>query len=319
MARAVGDRILIAKTTAGYAHVCGMAPARDATPPSLVEVAALVDALADADAAPHVDRLSNLAMAEQLWDRYQDSVRHFRRFINIARASGQGHALPVMLAVEALSLYRRGRVAEANEASADALEASRLTRSPVILVWPLAIRCMPAGALDEALQLGQEAHELAGDEAGVPFPTTKVARVPGMGLSGSAVVGRRPPARPDGAAPRARGWRPARLAAQRTSSRPEVAATTALALGDHRQATIFASKAHEVAAGLPVTMPTVFARRASAAVAIADGDHERALTLAREATLAAEGAGARIERLALGCWPAGRWRLAGTAPRRWTS
>jgi DNA-binding CsgD family transcriptional regulator len=122
--------------------------------------AARLDALDDGALAGRPDTPYYLGFAEFFCERYDDSIRHFRRGIAVSRASGQGQFVIPMTIGLAHALEVRGRLAEAAEHSAAAVEGARLWGNPQMLcfaltadAWISAVR----GELPRARSAGAEA------------------------------------------------------------------------------------------------------------------------------------------------------------------
>jgi DNA-binding CsgD family transcriptional regulator len=75
----------------------------------------------------------------------------------------------------------------------------------------------------------------------------------------------------------------------------EVLSRAELALGHRQEAATWAVRAEEIANGVNLSMSAAFARRASAAVALANGEHHRAVQFALDSADAAERVNARLE------------------------
>ena len=89
--------------------------------------AAALDALADEQLAGRLDAPYYLGFAEYFCERYDDAIRHLRRALAIARATGQGQFVVPMMVGLAHALERAGACAEALDTAEAAVEAARLT------------------------------------------------------------------------------------------------------------------------------------------------------------------------------------------------
>ncbi len=124
------------------------------------DAAGRLDALDDGTLAGRPDAAYYLGFAEFFCERYEDSIRHFRRGIAVSRASGQGQFVIPMTIGLAHSLEVRGRLAEAAEHAGAAVEGARLWGNPQMLcfaltadAWISALR----GELSRARAAGAEA------------------------------------------------------------------------------------------------------------------------------------------------------------------
>ena len=124
------------------------------------DAAARLDALDDGTLAGRPDAAYYLGFAEFFCERYEDSIRHFRRGIAVSRASGQGQFVIPMTIGLAHSLEVRGRLAEAADHAGAAVEGARLWGNPQMLcfaltadAWISALR----GELSRARAAGAEA------------------------------------------------------------------------------------------------------------------------------------------------------------------
>jgi DNA-binding CsgD family transcriptional regulator len=292
VARQLGERSLIAAAAAQCFFVSGVAPYRPPPAAQLDDWATLTDELTDVELAAHLDGPLKLGQGEMFLDRLEGAARHFQRGIDVARTSGQGQTLWIMLVVEVLALVPLGRLAEAVEAADDALEASRLSGSDEQMAWALAARCLVATARGEvglSLALEGELRRLGYPKARRPFFAAVGSVLPEALLEA-------------GEPERARRMIAEVLAEGDDSMVPagrvrtyEVATRIELALGRRDEAAAWASSAETLAGSVALTMPVVLARRATAAVLMAAGDHHRAARLAGEAATAADRIGAKLE------------------------
>jgi ATP/maltotriose-dependent transcriptional regulator MalT len=124
--------------------------------------ARLVDRLPDDQNATRPG-LTYVALAELLLERFDDAARHAERAVTIARATGQGQFLQMLLPVRASSLLLRGALVEARMLLDDAVDAARLVGSPRALAWVLLNRsgaALTAGDLPRALADAYEGADL---------------------------------------------------------------------------------------------------------------------------------------------------------------
>ena len=98
---------------------------------------------------------------------YADGDRHATRALAVARATGQGGELFLVLVLTLGGLWRmRGKLAEAGELLDGGIEAARLLGNTHALVWSLGSRsaaALHAGDVALALAAAQEAVDLSAD------------------------------------------------------------------------------------------------------------------------------------------------------------
>jgi DNA-binding CsgD family transcriptional regulator len=118
----------------------------------------LVDALTDDELAERVETALFVGWAEIFVGRFDDADRHLDRGICLARASGRGQHILLTIG-RALVHNIRGRVIEAMDVVASAVESARLSGNVQLLSWALDIECRVAttrGDLDTAVRCGEE-------------------------------------------------------------------------------------------------------------------------------------------------------------------
>jgi DNA-binding CsgD family transcriptional regulator len=143
-ARPLGERPLVAATTAIVAFACACAGDVAEGQRHTDEAARLVNALSDSELARRLDASPALAWAEYSLERYEDSIGHSERGIAAARATGRGEYMQEMLRAHAASSMRIGRIAEAIDSAERAVEAARLAGNRQSLIRALTYQ---AGAM----------------------------------------------------------------------------------------------------------------------------------------------------------------------------
>jgi ATP/maltotriose-dependent transcriptional regulator MalT len=159
----VGDRSLLASSTAGLAFVAGTAGHVNDARAACDEAAALMDAMADAEVAACVLGLCHLGAAELYLDRLGAGMVHAQRALTVARATGQVQLFPMIAPMVGWVLTVSGRLEQARDVLDGAAEAARLTGGTQALAWVLYTRTMNAlnrGDLDVAIADGAESFEL---------------------------------------------------------------------------------------------------------------------------------------------------------------
>ncbi len=165
-ARALGDAALLAAGLSVQAWAASLAGAGPEAHEQRALAAEVVDGLSDEALARRLDALAHLAAAEMYLDRFQASVDHARRGVEIGRATGQGDQLPLLLPALGTCLWVLGRPAESSEVFDGSIEAARLVANLQGLAWHLFNRTFAAiaeGDLDTALETAEESVALAQD------------------------------------------------------------------------------------------------------------------------------------------------------------
>ena len=95
---------------------------------ALSEAAAIVDSLSDEELARHLEAPTRVAGSELYLDRYADGDVHATRALEVARATGQGELLLVLVQTLGGLRRMRGKLAESAELLDGAIEAVALVR-----------------------------------------------------------------------------------------------------------------------------------------------------------------------------------------------
>jgi DNA-binding NarL/FixJ family response regulator len=166
-ARRLGDPPLTAAALALLTLAESMTGAAERAKACRREATALVDSLSDEDLARHPESATRLAGTELYAGWYADGDRHATRALAVARATGQGGELFLVLVLTLGGLWRmRGKLAEAGELLDGGTEAARLLGNTHALVWSLGSRsaaALHAGDVALALAAAQEAVDLTAD------------------------------------------------------------------------------------------------------------------------------------------------------------
>jgi DNA-binding CsgD family transcriptional regulator len=101
------------------------------------EAAAALDAMGDDQLAGRLEAPYYLGFAEFLCERYEEAIVHHQRGLAVSRASGQGQFVVPMMVGLAHALEVRGRIDEALDMVAGAVEAARLSGNRQVLSWAL--------------------------------------------------------------------------------------------------------------------------------------------------------------------------------------
>ena len=163
-ARRLGDPLLIAAALAKRALANSMIGAAEQAEADRAEAAALVDSSSDGELARNLEAPTRLAGTELYQGRYAEGDVHASRALEVARATGQGELLLVLVQTLGAVWRLRGKLAEAGELLDGGIEAARLLDNAHALVWSLCGRsaaALHAGDIDLALASAQEAVELS--------------------------------------------------------------------------------------------------------------------------------------------------------------
>jgi DNA-binding CsgD family transcriptional regulator len=290
-ATVLGDPILLAAaaTIAGFGDYCAgdVVGARM----RISETARLLSMLDDAAVATRPDVLFFLGWADHFLDRYETAVHYFDRGIAVARVSGHSQLYVELTAGRAYALGVWGRVAEAQAASSEAVEAARLSENPQTLAWSLMVNCFThtqSGDLVSAVRNGREAVALNVDGSivsGVCGIHLAVALAEGGGLEESIELILQWGGGPE-------------LQLVFPMMRPwvyEVLTCAEIDLGRVEPAAAWARRAAAIVDGIDCDLPRVLADRAAARVLLAEGDVAAAADLALSSAQRASGVQARVD------------------------
>jgi ATP/maltotriose-dependent transcriptional regulator MalT len=292
-AKGVGDPPLTAAAVAMLALGDAMTSWGERFEADLSEAATLVDSLSDDELARRLDAAAWLAGAELYLDRYLEADTHASRALTLGRATGQGELFLVLYQILGRAWYVRGKLAEATELLDGAIEAARLLGNTHALAWNLFNRSVVAlavGDLDIALTTAQESVDLSRSldegfvtawagvrlaavllETGQPVGAVDVLLRSAGGEELTLIPG---------------GWRAYCL---------ELLTRCWLALDRQAEAQRAAACTAARAEAVQLPLPTAWADRAAAAIALHVGDTERAAELALSSATAADEVGAPIE------------------------
>jgi ATP/maltotriose-dependent transcriptional regulator MalT len=259
----------------------------------LNEAAGLVDSLADDELRTRLDVAMHLGFSEVLIGRFDEAARHFGRGVTVARSSGQGAMLNLMLTGRGWATSGLGRLDEALELTQAAIESSRLTGNDQDLAFALAAHGWLAsmrGDRDTASKAGEESLEVSGS-----LDVSVLSAAAGWMVAASLVESGHP-ARARTVMLTAVGGHDLPMVAPAIRCMCcEVLARAALDCGDMVEASRWSDQGAALAEALDLPIATAFALRARARVALARGDLTQAAADARAAAEAAEASGAPLE------------------------
>ena len=150
---------LVAAGQIALAHYLLGRPAAELT----ARAARAMDAIDDAELATRPDVGIWAGWTETVQERYERSVEHCQRLIDIARATGQGSFLLYTIPAQAQALMFMGRLDEAEETLQAAIEAGRLAPDSglAITIGIASIIATYRGQYDAAVRGGEESVRLA--------------------------------------------------------------------------------------------------------------------------------------------------------------
>jgi ATP/maltotriose-dependent transcriptional regulator MalT len=293
ISRGLDDPPLTATAAAVLAHASATAGRVDAARASADEASATLDTLTDDILARHLDAMNRLAWAEYMIERYDDSIRHVERGVTVARATGRGQFLPLIIGAQALSEMSRGELAKAAALQDEAVEAAELAANDYVSTSALTVAATvatPAGDLEAVRRFAEAAVACVEGVEGGRMAAMARARLAvtlrELGESASAT---------EGLVAAAGGWAlpavppPWRVLYLEALTRADLEAGSVEAAAAHAE--LAAATAAE--AGLPLA--AAIAQRARAAVDLVEGRADAAATLALASADGADRAGARVE------------------------
>ena len=292
-ARALDEPALVATAAAVLAHGCALAGLVAEARSSATEAAAQFDALPDDTLAAQLGGLNRLAWAEHLIERFDDSIRHATRGIGVARATGQSQFVPLILGAQALSTMSQGDLSAATALQEEAIEAAELAANDYVtcsVLTTAANVAMPTGELERARRAAEQAVAcVEGAERGLIATMARVRLAVTLRELGDSA------AETAELVSIAGGWDLPLIPATWRVLYKEALTRVELAAGRLDQAAADAEAADRTAAALGLRLASAIARRARAAVRLADGDAGAAGSLALESAALADAAGAPVE------------------------
>jgi len=256
------------------------------------EAAGLVDAMPDDELALRLDAAAFLSGAECYLDRFPEANAHATRGLALARATGQGELLPMLIPALHTTLLAFGRLGESAELLDGAIEGARLAHNDQTLAWYIFNRAFIAalvGDLDDALATAQEGVELT-RPLGASFVSAYAAVAHAVALWGAGEHARGVEVATGVAGPQLEQlpgeWRAYFL---------EHLARAWLALGRRPEAERAVAAADAVAETTGLRLAVALARRAAAALALDAGEPQVAAARALESAALADALGMRLD------------------------
>jgi DNA-binding CsgD family transcriptional regulator/tetratricopeptide (TPR) repeat protein len=163
-ARRLEDAALTAAALAVGVLADSMMGAAERAEANRREATAIVDSLSDDELARYLEAPARLAGTELYLGSYADGEVHATRALAVARATGQGELVLVLVATLGGLWRMRGKLAEAGELLDGGIEAARLLGNTHALVWTLLGRSAAAlhtGDVELALATAQEGFDLS--------------------------------------------------------------------------------------------------------------------------------------------------------------
>ena len=292
-ARKVGDAGLTAAALAILALAETMIRRPERADAALSEAAAIVDSLSDEELARHLEAPTRVAGSELYLDRYADGDVHATRALEVARATGQGELLLVLVQTLGGLRRMRGNLAESAELLDGAVEAARLFGNTHALIWSLSGRSSAAlhmGDIELAYATARESVELSAElDAG--FHSAEAATDLALALFESG----QPKPALELLLESAGGEELVLIAGSPRARYLEFLARCRLSLDRPVEARRAADTALAWAAAVQLPMAHAWAERAAARVDLHTGDAPRAAERALASVAAAEAAGVPVE------------------------
>jgi DNA-binding CsgD family transcriptional regulator len=292
-ARRLGDLSMTAAALAELALADSLMGFADRAEANHAEAAALVDSLSDDELAGHLEAATWLAGVELYLDRYSAGEAHASRALAVARATGQGELVLLLVATLGGLLRQRGKLAESAELLDGGIEAARLLGNSHALRWTLLGRSAAAlrsGDMDLALATAQESVDLS-HAAESSFHSAEGA----ADLAAALLETGEPEQAVELLLESSGGEELTLIAGSPRARYLEVLTRAWLALDRGAEAERAAAAARTWASSVQLPMAVAWAERASAAVELEGGDPARAAERALASAAAADEAGAPVE------------------------
>ncbi|HEX8065693.1 MAG TPA: AAA family ATPase [Thermoleophilaceae bacterium] len=294
-ARRLDDRGLIAAAASALALGAAASEEIETAREHRAEALRQLDLMDDAELAPRLETLYYLGWAENYLEHYDEAIAHAEHGVAIARATGAGRLLVPLMLLRGYPYEMQGRLAEAREMCATAVEIARLSGNRHYLFWALfelAWAHYFAGDLSAAIAAGEESVRVGGRMSRGTMPSA------GGGAGWTLAVARFELGEPEEAlrmmhevgGAGMENWIPV----ERYFNWENVALAE-LALGNAEAAAAIARRTEESAARVDLRLPTVLAARTRAAVQLASGDAAGAAGAARRSIEAGAAIGAKLE------------------------
>jgi DNA-binding CsgD family transcriptional regulator len=292
-ARGLGHGPLTAGALAGLALADSMMGAAEAAEAHRSEAMELIDSLSDAELAGFIDAPAFLGGVELYLDRYAEADVHATRSLALARSTGQGEPILVLIQTVGAVWRQRGKLAEAAEILDGGIEAARVLGNTHALVWGLSSRsstALRAGDVELALATATESVELC-RETGEGFHTAEAA----ADLAAVLLETGEPDRAVELLVGSSGGEELVLIAGSPRARYLEVLTRAWLGLGLHADAERAAASAEAWAESVRLPMAAVWADRAAAAVALHAGEPPRGAERALASAATADVVGAPVE------------------------
>jgi ATP/maltotriose-dependent transcriptional regulator MalT len=292
-ARQLGDPPFTAAALAALAVAESLTRSPDRAEAARSEAAGLVDAMPDADIARHVQSAALLGGIELYLDRYAEGDVHASRALDVARSTGQGEHVLVLIQTLGALWRQRGKLSAAAELLDGGIEAARVLGNTHALVWGLSSRsatALRAGDVKLALATAEESVELCSD-VGPSFHSAEAA----ADLAAALLETGQPDRAIELLLGHSGGEELVLIAGSPRCRYLEVLTRSRLALGALAEARRTADCAEAWALSVQLPMAAVWAGRAAAAVELDAGDPGRAAERALGSAASADEVGAPVE------------------------
>jgi DNA-binding CsgD family transcriptional regulator/tetratricopeptide (TPR) repeat protein len=257
------------------------------------EATALVDSLSDDELARHLEGGAWLAGLELYLGRYAGGDAHATRALALARATGQGELVLVLVQTLGGVWRMRGKLADSAELLDGGIEAARLLGNTHALVWSLSSRSAAAlqmGDVELALAAAQESVELSSSADG-GFHSAEAA----VDFAFALLETRQPERAVALLLDSAGGEDLVLIAGSPRAQALELLTLCWLAIDRDAEAKRAAASAEAWASAVQLPMAVAWADRAAAAVDLHAGDAEHAAERALAAAAIADDVGAPIQ------------------------
>jgi ATP/maltotriose-dependent transcriptional regulator MalT len=292
-ARRLADKPLTAGALAALALADATLGAPERAEADRSEAAALVDSVSDDELAGFIDAAAFLGGSELYLDRYAEADTHATRALAVARATGQGEPILVLIQTVGAVWRQRGKLMDAAELLDGGIEAARVLGNTHALVWGLSSRSSTAlrtGEVELALATATESVELC-REAGANFHSAEAA----ADLAAALLETGQPDRAVDLLLGSSGGEELVLIAGSPRARYLEVLTRGRLELDRQDEARRAAASAQAYSKAVRLPMAAVWADRATAAVDLYTGDPSRAAERALTSAVTADEVGAPVE------------------------
>lgn len=263
---------------------------------AVAEAAGSLAELDERTLAAHLEALWYIAWAESFLDHYDQSLEHGRRGLELSRATGQDWLLVPLTLASIFAYEMQGRIDDAREAGAAAVDAARITGNRHYLAWALwehGLALWYHGDVPGARAAFEESHTLANETGRLLLWESEPGWAFGTVLSeeGDFVASRAIQLRWCG------GFELRHVMPAEHCIAWDIFVDNALALDDLAEAEDVLARLEAQAQAIQRPLALVLMHRSRGEIQLFRGEAEAAAASAREAIAIAEPAGLRLEAL----------------------